>query len=67
MKTNMGCRTSLDCSGGDLGNNELAQAFYTSSAAEGFIHLVGLEGGEDEEGEHWLNLPQIAFMNSQKP
>lgn len=45
-----GLQDVLDCSGGDLGNNELAQAFLQVLRGEGFIHLVDWKG-EDEEGE----------------
>lgn len=45
-----GLQDVLDCSGGDLGNNDLAQAFLQVLRGEGFIHLVDWKG-EDEEGE----------------
>lgn len=45
-----GLQDVLDCSDGDLGNNELAQAFLQVLRGEGFIHLVDWKG-EDEEGE----------------
>ncbi|EKC2244155.1 cytoplasmic protein [Salmonella enterica] len=45
-----GLQDVLDCSGGDLGNNDLAQAFLQVLRGEGLIHLVDWKG-EDEEGE----------------
>ena len=45
-----GLQDVLDCSGGDLGNHDLAQAFLQVLRGEGLIQLVDWKG-EDEEGE----------------
>ncbi|HAM9849568.1 cytoplasmic protein [Escherichia coli] len=45
-----GLQDVLDCSGGDLGNNDLAQAFLQVLRGKGLIQLVDWKG-EDEEGE----------------
>ena len=45
-----GLQDVLDCSGGDLGNRDLAQAFLQVLRGEGLIQLVDWKG-EDEEGE----------------
>ncbi|EEZ4384404.1 MULTISPECIES: hypothetical protein [Escherichia] len=45
-----GLQDVLDCSGGDLGNRDLAQAFLQVLRGEELIHLVDWKG-EDEDGE----------------
>ncbi|QCT86282.1 DUF6630 family protein [Escherichia sp. E4742] len=45
-----GLQDVLDCSGGALGNHDLAQAFLQVLRGEGLIQLVDWKG-EDEEGE----------------
>lgn len=59
-----GLQDVLDCSSGDLGNNDLAQAFYKFYAAKDLF--TSLTGKVKMKKANWLILPQIAFMNSQK-
>lgn len=65
MKTNMGCRTSWIVAVAISEITSWHRHFYKFYAAKDLF--TSLTGKVKMKKANWLILPQIAFMNSQKP